>query len=382
MVESADQTARTLRNPYSEGAMFTSSIPLHRQENRHSPFTQQIARPLSRSRANASVFQTHVNIRLQAEDLASVRFAVSPLGECIAAFRAWMDPHSPALFLPWKTQLSDKLAELDWGVLADFALLRRGSIPDFLCPPPLTPMPALDEELEILRGTPEDLFRAEVRIAYGGRIPTYLSRAMLEPQECLNRLADLIEKFWEKAIAPHWASLRARLEGEMLYRARTLAVGGIAELFAGLHKDVTLQDDCLTVRTLSHWDGGKRNPGLLLMPSIFAWPDVCLTVRLPWRTAIRYPSRGIADLWEHTSSSCAKGLQLLVGCSCAKVISNFQVPRTTMEMSAAIGLSPAATSEQITKLRAVGILERTRIGRRVFYSLNQRGMALLTSINA
>jgi DNA-binding transcriptional ArsR family regulator len=58
------------------------------------------------------------------------------------------------------------------------------------------------------------------------------------------------------------------------------------------------------------------------------------------------------------------------------------VPRTTLEMSAAIGLSPAATSEQITKLREVGILERTRIGRRVFYSLNKRGMSLLASFDA
>jgi len=246
----------------------------------------------------------------------------------------------------------------------------------------MTAMPTLEEELDTLRGSPDELVRAEVRIAYGGAVPACLSRAMLQPREFLNRLADLIENFWEKAIAPHWAFLRARLEGEMLYRARALAVGGIAELFAGLHKDLMLEDDRLTVRTVSYWDGGKRNHGLLLVPSVFAWPDVFLTVRLPWRTAIMYPSRGIADLWEHPSSSCSKGLQLLVGPSCAKVISNLQVPRTTLEMSAAIGLSPAATSEQITKLREVGILERTRIGRRVFYSLNQRGIALLTSFNA
>jgi DNA-binding transcriptional ArsR family regulator len=243
-------------------------------------------------------------------------------------------------------------------------------------------MPRLDEELEGLRGTPEDLVRAEVRIAYGGGVPPCLRRAMSQPRKFLTQLANLIEQFWQEAIAPHWAFLQARLEGEMLYRARTLAVGGVNELFAGLHKDVTLQDGRLVVRSVCHWDGGKRNSGLLLVPSVFAWPDVFLTVRPPWRTAIMYPSRGIADLWEHTSSSCSNGLQLLVGPSCAKVISNLQVPRTTLEMSAAVGLSPAATSEQITKLRDVGILERTRVGRRVFYSLNQRGMALLTSFSA
>jgi DNA-binding transcriptional ArsR family regulator len=219
-------------------------------------------------------------------------------------------------------------------------------------------------------------------MAYRDTVPGCLRRAMQQPQQFASHLANLIEEFWRKAVAPHWALLRARLEGEMLYRARTLALGGVDELFAGLHKDVSLQDGRLMVRTVSHWDGGKRNPGLLLVPSIFSWPDVFLTVRPPWRTAIIYPSRGIADLFDHTSSSCSKGLQQLVGPSCAKLINNLRVPRTTLEMSAAIGLSPAATSEQITKLREVGILERTRIGRRVFYSLNKRGMSLLASFDA
>lgn len=362
--------------------MLTSAIPFRRQKKVEPRFAQQTTGRLPIPGAGASAYQTRVNIKLHPEDLASVRFAMSPLWECIAAFRAWMNPHPPALFLPWRSQLSHSLVEVDWSLLAHLALLRRGSIPDFLCPPPLTPMPTLDEELDTVRGTPEHVVRAEVRIAYGSAVPACLSRAMLQTQEFLNRLASLIEYFWQKAIAPHWASLRARLEGEMLYRARTLAVGGVTELFTGLHKDVTLEHDRLTVRTMSYWDGGKRNPGLLLVPSVFAWPDVFMTVRLPWRTAILYPSRGIADLWEHTSSSCSKGLQLLVGPSRAKMISSLQVPRTTLEMSAAVGLSPAATSEQISKLREVGILERTRIGRRVFYSLNQRGIALLTSFDA
>lgn len=362
--------------------MITSPIPFERQEKSHPSFAQQTARCLSLPRASTPGFQTHANIRLQPEDFASVRFAMSPLWECIAAFRTWMNPHPPALFVPWRAQVSKALVETDWSLLAHLALVRRGSIPDFLCPPPVTAMPTLHEELNTLRRTPEDVIRAEVRIAYGDAVPPGLRRTMLQQREFLDRLAGLIEEFWQQAIAPHWALLQARLEGEMLYRARTLALGGVKELFAGLHKDVTLQDGRLVVRTVSYWDGGKRNPGLLLVPSIFAWPDVFLTVRPPWRTAIMYPSRGIADLWEHTSSSCSKGLQQLVGLSCAKVISNLQVPRTTLEMSAAIGLSPAATSEQITKLLEVGILERTRIGRRVFYCLNQRGMALLTSFNA
>jgi DNA-binding MarR family transcriptional regulator len=51
-------------------------------------------------------------------------------------------------------------------------------------------------------------------------------------------------------------------------------------------------------------------------------------------------------------------------------------------MAAQLGLSPAATSEQITKLWHVGILERMRVGRRVFYSLNAKGLMILTAFRA
>ena len=293
-----------------------------------------------------------------------------------------MNPQPPALLLPWRAQTNKALYGTDWALLASLAMVPRGSIPDFMCPPPATALPSFNDELTALRQTPENVIRSELRIACGDTVPCPLMRAMDEPRIFARQLADLIEQFWSQAIAPQWALLRARLEGEMLYRARTLALGGVEELFSGLHKDVSLREDRLLIRTLSHWNGRERQRGLLLIPSVFSWPDVFLTVRPPWRTAIIYPSRGIADLWDNSSLSSLTGLQQLVGPSCAKVIAKLEIPRTTLEMSAALGLSPAATSEQITKLRNVGILVRTRIGRRVFYSLNQKGKILMATFSA
>ena len=227
--------------------MFTSPIPFQSQRNRDSVLVQRKARRLSMPAGGCtSAYRTQVNIALQPEDLAGVRFAMSPLWECIAAFRAWMNPHPPAVLLPWRAQLSKGFAALDWSPLTHLALVARGTIPDFLCPPPITALPTLGMELEALRGTPDDLLRDEVRIAYGNAVPACLESAMLQPRKFLDRLAQVIEEFWEKAIAPHWVFLRARLEGEMLYRARTLALGGASELFASLHKDVSLQDGRLT----------------------------------------------------------------------------------------------------------------------------------------
>src|SRR5205823_3421124 len=90
-----------------------------------------------------------------------VRFALSPLWECVAAFRAWMNPYPHALLLPWIAQLGPALRDTDWSLLADLALVPRGTIPDFLCPPPTTPMPTLIDELDTLRRAPEAVIRSE-----------------------------------------------------------------------------------------------------------------------------------------------------------------------------------------------------------------------------
>jgi hypothetical protein len=323
-----------------------------------------------------------VTIRLHSEDLTSVRFALSPLWECVAAFRAWMAPSPHALLMPWIVRISTAVHDIDWTLLADLALVQRGTIPDFLCPPPTTPMPRLSDELDSLRRIPEDVIRAEIEIAYANGAPRSLQQALENPSTFINRLTVLLEEFWRRAVAPDWGLLRAKLEAEMLFRARALALGGFHGLFSGLHKDVSFHQNDLVVKTLSHWNGRERKRGLLLIPSIFSWPDVFLTVRPPWRPAIIYPARGLADLWDDASPSSTGGLNRLVGDSCATIIALLQVPRTTLEAAATLKLSPAATSEQITKLWRVGILERTRIGRRVFYVLNEKGKTLFTTFRA
>jgi len=320
-----------------------------------------------------------VTLRLTSADRAYVRFAFSPLWECITAFRAWMDPGRHALFLPWMTRVRPALSRVDWAPLSVLAMVSRGAIPDFLAPPPITPLPKLADELATLSRVPDRVVRAEMEIAFPKGLPEGLEQALHQPAAFLARLTSLIEEFWRRAIAPEWRLLRSRLESEVLFRARALALGGLDELFHGMHRDVSYEQGRLTIQTDSYWDGTQRKAGILLVPSIFSWPDVFLCVRPPWQPSINYPARGVADLWVDTGISNSEGLGLLVGRSCAKVVGRLQRPQTTIEIATALNLSGAAASEQVTKLWRAGILERTRIGRRVFYSLNHKGKAILTA---
>ncbi len=323
-----------------------------------------------------------VTLKLSDDDLAHVRFAFSPLWECVAAFRAWLDPSRHALLLPWMTRTGPKIASIDWEPLASLASVSRGSIPDFLGPPPTTPLPRFAEELARFRQVSAQVVRAEIQIAYPRGMPRALRAAIADPRTFVIRIATLLEEFWERALAPEWPVLRSKLEAEVLFRARALALGGAEALFKGMHRDVSYEKGSLSVRTDSYWDGKKRRRGILLVPSIFSWPDVFLTVRPPWRPTITYTSRGVANVWAEDGRATQNGASQLLGRTCAKVIIALNSPQTTMETATALNLSTAAASEQITKLWRSGCLDRTRIGRRVFYTLNAKGKALLTALKS
>ena len=333
-------------------------------------------------RIMATIPLRKVTLQLCPDDLAHVRFAFSPLWECVAAFRAWGDPSRHALFLPWMTRIGPAVSGRDWEPLVSLALVPRGTIPDFLSPPPTTPLPRLNQELATLRRSSPAVVRAEIEIAYPRGWPRALRQAFVDPQAFLTKLVATLEEFWQRAIAPDWPLLRAKLEAEVLFRARALALGGAEALFKGIHRDVNYESECLTIRTDSYWDGKKRKRGILLVPSIFSWPDVFLTVRPPWRPTLTYTSRGVADLWSNTSQPTTRAAHPLLGRTCTKLIMVLKTPQSTMETAAALGLSPAAASEQITRLCRAGMLERTRIGRRVFYALNPRGRALVAALEA
>lgn len=269
---------------------------------------------------------------------------------------------------------------MDWEPLASLASVSRGTIPDFLSPPPTTPLPRFDEELAGLRRTPAHVVRAEIEIAFPRGVPRGLRSAVENPRAFLLGVAARLEEFWNRALAPDWPLLRSKLEAEVLFRSRALALGGADALFKGIHRDIRYEHGYLTVRTDSYWDGKKRKRGILLVPSIFSWPDVYLTVRPPWRPTIAYTSRGVAQVWSDDENKTAGGAYQLLGRTCAKIIAKLKSPQTTIETATALRLSTAAASEQITRLWRAGILERTRIGRRVFYALNPKGRALLAAL--
>ncbi|MGW3197639.1 CGNR zinc finger domain-containing protein [Streptomyces sp. NPDC001118] len=131
-------------------------------------------------------------LRLDVDDLASVRFACSPLTETVLSLWAWQNPVRHAEHQPLLRRSAPLLRQLDWPLLR--ALVGPGRrIPDFLTPHPAAPVPGIADEFTALRATPAERMAAELADAAGVLGPHPLLRSgHADPAALLPRIADAL----------------------------------------------------------------------------------------------------------------------------------------------------------------------------------------------
>ncbi len=309
------------------------------------------------------------------EDLARTRFAISPMWEAIRSLVALQDPSSAALHLPWLRSLSCRLAGL---ALEPVVVLipPRGYMPDFLTPPPGGPLGRIDDDLDALRRTPVKQIRHDIEL-FGAEHPrSRISDAWLEhPRREVRRLADAVEGFWNRGIAPAWPRIEAFLDADITHRARRLAQGGPAGLFADLHPGVAWADDHLDVVSDREATIELKGRGLVLLPSAFQWARPATIDLAPWQPTLIYPARGIATLWDE-GTDASGGLVHLLGATRAAIVVALAAPRSTADVARLLSLSPATASHHLTTLRDAGLATARREGRTVLYVRTPTGDTL------
>jgi hypothetical protein len=320
-------------------------------------------------------------------DLGRIRFAFSPLWECIASLRVLRDPASHVLHLPWIREARANTTHLDLELL--FVLLRDPNvsgnyIPDFLTPPPSTPFPDFRVELEEMCRTSHDIVIADLRFNYRDlpEIPK-AARAFFEtPQLALDDLAAQLEAYWSAALASHWSRLRLLLEGDVMRRARQLALGGVGALFQDLHPSLHFENNALEKRLgldpcdpslISYHPAGR---GLLLVPSAFIGEKVMSMKNEPWQPTVIYPARGSADLW-NASITPSSALEALLGDGCARVLEGLRTPTGTLELATRLRVAAGNVSHHLKRLARAGLVESHRQGRIVYYRRSTRAEEIL-----
>ena len=309
--------------------------------------------------------------------LARVRFAISPLAELRHSRRVLEDPGSQALHLPWAIQARRATADLD---LAPLRALDPVGVytPDFISPPPTSPLAELDDELARVEATPPDQVRAEIRRTYGGtQLPAVLQPLLDDTPAAIGTLVELLRAYWGRALAPHWPRLRAVLEGDVLHRARQIADGGAERLFADVDPTVSWADGVLRIEKKFEETLDLEERGLLFVPSVFIWPTVALITDPQWQPTIFYPPRGVGMLWEPQQPAPPQALAGVLGRVRAGVLTALDSPRSTTDLARTLGVTPGGVSQHLGALRAAGLVQGHRVGRVVLYLRSPAGDTLV-----
>ena len=302
-------------------------------------------------------------------------------------YRAMLEPSRFAIHLPWLCEARELTRDLNLAPL-DVLTRPKGYIPDFMTPPPVTPLPDFADELRVLLATDAQTVRREVSRTYEDQPNlSEAAQAFLEdPHGSLERLVVCLHEFWTLTLEPHWPRLRAMLENDILIRARSLALGGADELFRDLNPLIRYADGILRLdKSLCYEEnstidlGGR---GLLLMPSAFVWPKLNTILDAPWQPTLAYTPRGVANLWTNEPPSAGRSLELLLGKGRAEVLLSLDPPSSTLEIAQRLKLASSGVSEHLGVLRQAGLVESQRRGRFVYYRLSQTGLALLEVFNA
>ncbi len=338
-------------------------------------------------------------LELDVADLAATRFAISPLSETVRAIQLLADRDTPMVNAPWvrwaRSELGWRPLRLPW--LWPLIVNGLPIYPEFLVPAPEVRMPELGAELARLRATPAVAVRASLhRVWERHPWPESARELAARPRESLAEIAAEIGECHDRLIAPHWERIRPVLEADISYRAGLLAGGGARSLFSDLHPDLRWSGGTLT---LTDTDQGpspfkiRLGPdGVVLMPSIFNWPQVSLSRATSTQTIMLYPARGAATVWEDpvwkgeawpggaragTAGGREEAAEALLGAPRVRLLAALGSPATTTALARRLGVTPSAVSQHLAVLHRGGLVDKRRSGRAVLYQTTGLGLALL-----
>ncbi|MFC4464513.1 DUF5937 family protein [Streptomyces xiangluensis] len=313
------------------------------------------------------------------DDLLRCRFAVSPLWETQEAVRTLNRPERHGYHASWLRRIRSAAAGLD---LTPLWLLmpQRGHTPDWLGPPPIGPAAPFEEEIAAVRAADPREAREDTARALAdtpGAAESPLGRALLrDPVRMVQQLADLLEAAWHTLVEPDWPRLRALLEADVAFHSRRLAEVGLGGLLPELDRRFAWGTGTLTVDRKGEHVRELGGQGLVLMPSVFSWPDVVSGFDPPWQPTLVYPARGIGGLWASPTDRASDALVRLLGRGRACVLTALDEPATTTALAHRLGLAPSSVSAHLSALRAAGLLVSRRYGHQVLYERTPLGMAL------
>ncbi len=321
-----------------------------------------------------------IRFELSAEDLRQTRLTFSPLWEAVLSYRMLLRSTSTRnpLLSAWTDEALRASGQLDLRTLT--ALLLTGMAFELMLPAPEEPGRTIGQELQRWRESAPALAGEAVHRRFGslGRRPPVALQPFVDGSaQAVDRVAGELQAYWDAALAQRWPAVRALLEGEVLHGAHRQVMGGVDGLLDDLHPGLRWDRQGLEVagaedRTI---DAGGR--GVVLVASVFAWPDVAAGTTQEGIPVVAYQARGTAPLWEWLPPDPERGLEVLLGRERASLLGSLLVPRSTTGLATLLGTAASSVSYHLAVLRQAGLVDSHREGRRVLYRLSPVGEGLL-----
>jgi DNA-binding transcriptional ArsR family regulator len=324
-----------------------------------------------------------LDLRLDPADALGLRFARSPVWETLHALRTAREPRRQGHHLSWLRSVDVEAIRGAAGVLAP-VVPAVGWQPDFLSPIPAGPTTTIDDDLAALAATPLPLVESDLRRCLTDprrdvRDVDASVRALLaDPAAALGRFVAAVATCWEHLVRPFWPAVDDLLAADIAHRADLVATSGLATVLDGLHPMVQWRGDALAVLGRSHGRStDARGRGLVLMPSVFTWPDVVAMTDPPWQPTLVYPARGVGTLWPPGPRRRTGALRDLLGASRAALLHALDAEASTTALARRVGLGLPTTSVHLRVLRDAGLVTARRSGREVRYRRSALGSALV-----
>ena len=283
-----------------------------------------------------------------------VRFAYSPLLELVASYRHLTNTKNQARYWRWLEEVRPSLNGIEFPYLD--ALLTNGAyVPDFVTPTPMSSHVTLEGELQRIQDIPADIIRKNIHtlIQFGADSAT-LHHFLAYPQDALFCLMEEIRLYWKFALAHHWPRMITVVEGDVLYRARQLALEGSAALFGGLYPKAQVQMELFESRiTKPNFQSQAQyelgGEGLYLVPSIFN-TSVMWQIEAEWQPMLIYSPRGTGLWWEAPSPVPDQSLEIALGEGRARVLRLLLTPSNTGEIAQRLHMTAGAASQHLSRL--------------------------------
>ncbi|MEZ4670862.1 MAG: helix-turn-helix domain-containing protein [Anaerolineae bacterium] len=330
----------------------------------------------------------NLTVELTPDDVLKLRFAYSPLLVlAISHHKVFANIERESWYDRWADEAYNALHDVDLPYLQTLASFPH-YIPDFMTPTPTRTLNNFEEELALMRNTPTEVIRKNIKVAirsYGES--EMLQQFLIYPREMLECLIEDLRIYWMRTLSHHWRSMTAVLDSDILYRGRQLALEGPQALLNKLHPRLRFEDyriEYQSCHIAAHPNERHHyqlsGEGLQLVPTIFV-TSVMKQFEPEFQPMILYTPRGTGLWYQPPADEPDQSLEIALGTGRAHVLRLLATPASTGEIAHRLQITAGAASQHLSRLGQAGLVEPHRNGKRVYYHLTHRGTQLLALFN-